>query len=318
MAITVKEDIVGGCRFRQDANGLSFIRKFVVSGIEGQGFATCPYGVLSPNTDIPWYGTPLPPDANGNNYGMVVNQIEAMPFTDQSRTGVSVTVIYGPATDNIWFWKVEISGSNAIKNIERYRAQDFNGKATGWPILVPYQLSTIAPTTFKQNIPVNPSTAAPPQGTTPIYYDYASVPALSPNTVVRFTKAFTLKNPIGISQQYRRMTNQKKWLNGEPGTWLCRDATANILYVPPQNSGFAATAIPGGNGANVYLMSFTFEWQPETWDRIEYFRSSIDGRIPTNINPSDGTNNGYINFPPYGTYDFGLPITGTETFPAIS
>lgn len=317
-ALTVKEDLVEGCRFRQDASGLHFVRRFVVSNAQAVNPLTnAPWQVIAAAAlrapGIPRYGDAYSEKNGFNNPGLVVNVIEAMPLTDLSRTDVSITVVYGPKQENAFAWNVEISGSNSIKNMERWQVDNIpdpaNGVSANSPILVGY--APLSNKTF--DYPINPADAAKPNqpaDTNPSYYDYASIPVLSPNMVVRFSKALGgsqlrgvgFPGPLHASNIYRRKVNAAIFLGGAIGTWLCRDATAKWIGIPAQGG---PTASPQPNGAApMYMVSFLFEWQPEGWNRVEFFRSSIDGRVPTSINPASGTNNGYINFAPYKSVDF--------------
>lgn len=312
--VSVKPDQTIGCRFRQDGSGLNFVRKFIIWDADtlpqGSPADTVLTAALTAPTEptglkglLPRYGDLFP----GN--GMTVNLIEAMPYTDKSRTGVSVTVTYGPPQDNIFAWNIEISGSNAIRDIERWSVDNLPPNAdptlVGSPILIP-----IAPQTPTDTFsyPFDPDDVElPPDAIDPTYCDYASVPMLSPNTIIQFTKAFKGSDlpgggPIAFSQMYRRKVNDHQFLLGDTGTWLCRDVTSKWIAVPPQGGSTTASSAQDPNA--VFLMSFLFEWQPEGWSKVEYFRSFIDGRIPTDIDPTDGTNNGYINFVPYGSVHF--------------
>jgi|SRR5947209_14581364 len=122
--------------------------------------------------------------------------------------------------------------------------------------------------------------------------DRVQIPILSPNTVLEFTRQEPA-SPLTKSAQYRRTLNSNAWQSGAAKTWLCR-------------------AIDGRSLASraTYEVRYLFEYDPDGWERIEYFVDRYTGKIPDDVQFSDGNDKGIAKIQPYALRDYaqlGLP-----------
>jgi hypothetical protein len=125
-----------------------------------------------------------------------------------------------------------------------------------------------------------------------VLQQFLQVPVLSPNTILEFTRQ-ELTSPMIHSQTYRRTVNTNAWQNGAAKTWLCRAINATSL-----------------NNLTRYEVKYIFEYDPDGWQRTEYFHDPYTGKIPDDVAVSSGNDQGVAKILPYGTADFaalGLP-----------
>jgi hypothetical protein len=118
------------------------------------------------------------------------------------------------------------------------------------------------------------------------------VPVLSPNTILTFTRQ-EIKSPLKTSIALRRKVNSAPWQAGDVKTWLCRAIDARSL----------------GNLTR-YEVKYVFEYDPDGWDRIEYYKDPFTGRVPDDAALSTNNDQGAAKVLLYGTADFnqlGLP-----------
>lgn len=118
------------------------------------------------------------------------------------------------------------------------------------------------------------------------------IPALAPNTILEFTRQ-ELISPLRKSQQFRRTVNSNSWQGGNAKTWLCRGIDATSL-----------------NNLSRYEVKYVFEYDPDGWQRTEYYRDPYTGKIPDDVSESNNNGQGIATLLPYATADFthlGLP-----------
>jgi hypothetical protein len=118
------------------------------------------------------------------------------------------------------------------------------------------------------------------------------VPVISPNTILTFVRQ-EIKSPLMLSQQFRRTLNATPWQSGAARTWLCRAIDARSL----QN-------------LTRYEVRYVFEYDPDGWDHIEYFRDPFTGKVPADVMQSVNNDAGIAKIQTYATTEFaklGLP-----------
>jgi len=121
---------------------------------------------------------------------------------------------------------------------------------------------------------------------------FLQVPALSPNTVLEFVRQ-ELRSPLRLSTQLRRTVNSAPWQGGGAKTWLCRAIDATSLM-----------------NLSRYEVKYVFEYDPDGWERIEYYADPYTGKVPDDVQFSDNNDHGIAKVLPYATADFnqlGLP-----------
>lgn len=119
-----------------------------------------------------------------------------------------------------------------------------------------------------------------------VLQEFLQVPVLSPNTILTFTRQ-EFKSPLKVSARLRRTVNAGPWQAGESRQWLCR----------------AIDAVSLGNLSR-YEVKYVFEYDPDGWDRIEYYRDPYTGRVPADAELSAGNDRGVARLQPYATADF--------------
>lgn len=125
-----------------------------------------------------------------------------------------------------------------------------------------------------------------------VLQEFLQIPTLAPNTILEFTRQ-ELLSPLKKSQQFRRTVNSNSWQGGNAKTWLCRAIDATSL----------------SNLAR-YEVKYVFEYDPDGWQRTEYFRDPYTGKIPNDVSESNNNDQGIAKLLPYATVDFsqlGLP-----------
>ena len=118
------------------------------------------------------------------------------------------------------------------------------------------------------------------------------VPVLSPNTLLTFVRQES-KSPLALSQQFRRTLNASPWQSGAAKTWLCRAIDCRSL-----------------SNLTRYEVKYVFEYDPDGWDHIEYFKDPFTGRIPTDVSQNSNNNAGIAKLQVYPITEFsqlGLP-----------
>ena len=257
----ITEDLVLGAHFTVDRSGGVMLRLFEVIGL-APGKDTLAQAAAaqdgSTGTRIPRYGDPHPAVA-----GLFVAQIDAEPIKN-SRTSAHVKVRYATpehgSAPNVA--RVAISGSSRSKLISK-------NPADGSQLLVKY---------------------TDPSGN--VLQEFLQVSALSPNTILQFTRQ-ELTSPLKRSMQFRRKVNSSPWQGGDSKTWLCRAIDATSLQ----------------NLAR-YEVKYVFEYDPDGWQRTEYYVDPYTGKVPTDVQPSQNNDHGIASVLPYSTADFnqlGLP-----------
>ena len=259
--IQVTEDLVLGARFTVDRSGGVLLRIFEVTGLSpGKDTLAQAAAAQDANTGsrMPRYGDPHPAVA-----GLFVNHIDAEPIKN-SRTSAHVKVRYATpehgSVPNVV--RVAIRGSTRAKLISK-------SPADGSQLLVKY-------TDSSGNV----------------LQEFLQVPALSPNTILEFTRQ-ELASPLRRSMQFRRKVNAGPWQGGDAKTWLCRAIDASSL----QN-------------LTRYEVKYIFEYDPDGWERLEYYADPYTGKIPDDVQTSTNNDKGIAKVLPYATTDFsqlGLP-----------
>lgn len=125
-----------------------------------------------------------------------------------------------------------------------------------------------------------------------VLQDFLQVPALAPNTIVEFTRQEIL-SPLKKSQQFRRTVNASAWQGGDVKTWLCRAIDAKSL-----------------SNLSRYEVKYVFEYDPDGWQRTEYYRDPYTRKIPDDVAVSTNNDQGIARLLPYAMTDFsqlGLP-----------
>jgi hypothetical protein len=125
-----------------------------------------------------------------------------------------------------------------------------------------------------------------------VLQEFLQVPVLSPNTVLEFTRQ-EFRSPLRLSTQYRRKLNASPWQGGDAKTWLCRAIDATSL----------------GNLTR-YEVKYVFEYDPDGWERLEYWSDPYTGKIPDDAQIAVNNDRGIAKIVPYATADFsqlGLP-----------
>ena len=259
--IQITEDLVLGARFTLDRAGGVLLRLFEVTGLT-PGRDTLAQAALAQDqttgTRIPRYGEPHPGVA-----GLFVVNVEADPVKN-SRTAARVKVRYAsPEVQSVPnAVRVAITGTGRSKLVSR----DPN---SGSPLLVKY---------------------TDPSGN--VLQEFLQVPALSPNTVLEFTRQEP-KSPLKLSTQFRRTVNSSPWQGGDARTWLCRAIDATSL-----------------SNLTRYEVKYVFEYDPDGWELLEYWSDPFTGKIPDDVQLAVGNDRGIAKVLPYATADFsqlGLP-----------
>ena len=117
--------------------------------------------------------------------------------------------------------------------------------------------------------------------------NYLQVPILVANTLLEFTRVESA-SPLRLSEQYRRTISKSAWQGGDAGTWLCRGIDA------------------AGQGSGRFEVRYTFEYDPDGWDRIEYFVDPFSGKIPDDVAFSSNNDKGIARIKLYKARDFSL------------
>ena len=122
--------------------------------------------------------------------------------------------------------------------------------------------------------------------------EFLQFPSLSPNTILEFTRQEP-SSPLRLSTRFRRTVNASPWQGGDAKTWLCRGIDATSL----------------GNLTR-YEVKYVFEYDPDGWERIEYYVDPYTGKVPDDVQFSQTNDRGIAKVLPYAVMDFaqlGLP-----------
>jgi hypothetical protein len=120
--------------------------------------------------------------------------------------------------------------------------------------------------------------------------DHVQIPILCANTVLEITRQESV-SPLKASENFRRTVNASPWQGGEAKTWLCR-------------------GIDGISQGAMYEVRYTFEYDPDGWERLEYFVDRYTGKVPDDVKLTSSGTAGVVKVLPYATRDFsglGLP-----------
>ncbi|HZL36479.1 MAG TPA: hypothetical protein VFC78_14265, partial [Tepidisphaeraceae bacterium] len=122
--------------------------------------------------------------------------------------------------------------------------------------------------------------------------EHLQLSILTPNTLLEFTRQEPA-SPLRLSTRFRRTVNSSPWQGGNAKTWLCR-------------------AIDGASAAGLsrYEVRYLFEYDPDGWDRLEYFVDRYTGKVPDDVQLSSTNDKGIARILPYAQNDFaqlGLP-----------
>lgn len=292
---TVNEDLVNGCKVRRNSSGATFTRIFHVTGLDPTDPFNTAAAILLP--DIPKYSDPPP---SSSLAGLFVIDVYAEPLGQHFRGDAKVTVTYGNPErvgGILGVVYAEITGSNSLKTIHRWPIGSTpGGSLDGQLILIGYESNGASFNPF-----INPADVTIEKISDGNGYEVASVPILSPNTCIRFTRNVLVSQtpgngPLALSQKNRARTNASTWQSGDAGTWMCRTFDSKSLG-----------SVLGQQ--QIYEQTIEFEWQPEGWDEYALFINGNDGKSPAGINIKDGTNNGYtkVQMPRAEFSTLGLP-----------
>ena len=122
--------------------------------------------------------------------------------------------------------------------------------------------------------------------------DHVQIPILSANTVLEITRQESA-SPLKLSEQFRRTVNASPWQGGDVKTWLCRGIDASSQ-----------------GSLSRYEVRYTFEYDPDGWERLEYFVDRYTGKVPDDVKVTSSGMAGVLKVLPYATRDFselGLP-----------
>jgi hypothetical protein len=253
--MTITEDLILGAKFTLDFAGGVLLRVFEVNGLT-PGRDTLAQAALGQDaatgSRIPAYG-----DSHPGVAGLFVSSIEADPVPG-NRAAAQVKVRYTSpelfSVPNVA--RIAISGSNRVKQISK-------NPTDSSPLLVRYTDSAGS-----------------------VLQEYLQVPALSPNTILTFTRQ-EFKSPLSTSIRLRRTANASPWQSGAARTWLCR----------------AIDAVSLGNVAR-YEVKYVFEYDPDGWERLEYYRDPHTGKVPTDVAESSNNDRGVAKILPYSVAEF--------------
>jgi hypothetical protein len=122
--------------------------------------------------------------------------------------------------------------------------------------------------------------------------DHLQIPVLSPNTILEITRMEN-RSPLAMSEKFRRTVNASPWQGGDARTWLCR-------------------RIDGASQASLsqYEVRYQFEYDPDGWERLEYFVDRYTGKVPDDVKVSLSNDQGVAKLLAYATREFaelGLP-----------
>ena len=120
-----------------------------------------------------------------------------------------------------------------------------------------------------------------------VLQDHLQIPVLSPNTVLEFTRQENA-SPLRLSSRFRRTVNASPWQGGDARTWLCR-------------------AVDGTSVAGLarYEVRYVFEYDPDGWERLEYFVDRFTGKVPDDVKISPNNDKGVAKILPYAVMDYG-------------
>ena len=125
-----------------------------------------------------------------------------------------------------------------------------------------------------------------------VLQEFLQVPVLGANTLLTFTRQENA-SPLRLSRRLRRTVNASPWQGGDAKTWLCRAIDATSL----------------GNLTR-YEVKYIFEYDPDGWQRLEYYVDPYTGKIPDDAQTSTNNDKGIATILPYALNDFsqlGLP-----------
>ena len=117
--------------------------------------------------------------------------------------------------------------------------------------------------------------------------EFLQIPVLCPNTVLEFTRQEP-RSPLRLSLSFRRSVNSTAWQGGDARTWLCRGINAASL-----------------NNLTRYEVKYIFEYDPDGWERLEYYIDPFTGKVPDDVQPGQNNTNGVTRVLPYQKLDFG-------------
>jgi hypothetical protein len=122
--------------------------------------------------------------------------------------------------------------------------------------------------------------------------EHLQIPVPSANTVLEITR-LEPGSPLKLSEKFRRTVNASPWQGGEAKTWLCRG-------IDGMSQGSLAR----------YEVRYVFEYDPDGWERLEYFVDRYTGKVPDDVAISPGNDRGVARILPYALREFsqlGLP-----------
>jgi hypothetical protein len=127
-----------------------------------------------------------------------------------------------------------------------------------------------------------------PSGT--VYDDEVHLLVPQPHTVLEIERIES-GSPLATAAQYVGSVNSDSFEGGDANTWMCRSISGESL------------------GSGQYRVSYTFEYDPNTWQEIYAFRDTVTRRTPSDVAPSTGNDHGIYTYTPpqqeFGT--LGLP-----------
>ncbi len=119
-----------------------------------------------------------------------------------------------------------------------------------------------------------------------VLQQHLQVPMLFPNTVLEITR-LEKSSPLKLSQAFRRTVNASPWQGGDAKKWLCR--------------GVDGTSV---GGLLQYEVRYLFEYDPDGWERMEYFVDRYTGKIPDDVKITSDNSAGVARILPYAAREF--------------
>ena len=125
-----------------------------------------------------------------------------------------------------------------------------------------------------------------------VLHDQLQIPVLSPNTTLEFIRQ-EARSPLRLPRAFDEASTAPAWQGGSAKTWLCRAIDARSQ-----------------NNLSRYAVRYVFEYDPDGWERLEYFVDRYTGKIPDDVKQSQNNDKGITKVLPYLQRDFsqlGLP-----------
>lgn len=123
------------------------------------------------------------------------------------------------------------------------------------------------------------------------YSQQVKLEVFQPHDMIEFTR-YESGSPLNKSKQYCGTVNDDSWQGGDQYTWQCHSISGELCN---QQTG-------------LYLVTYTFEYDPDNWQQFYYYQDPINKRIPPDVSVTKGNTNGiYLYTPLTNSFD-GLNI----------